>query len=284
MLNLMDSYVKQIEPVLAKKLGQAESLADAGRAVQDAIAPLLDPTGDFLGDLLIGQADVVRDLFGMIYQTGAILREATTTEMRKVAPPSGSAMENTRSNLLAAGASAIATRFIPMLAGPVVGTALGFGLALLYGKLRQSDDGNVLVEITTLSPETIQCGIKELLGRVERVANNTVMQPPAPEKTLDGFHDVIDMLHDVISAGGGAEDDQLAPAALKGGRVIKLLGRYGVECKTYIPTDDGSGPDEALWRVDVQDDCGPPRTLAPALIHRGKVLRTGRVLMPRVSK
>ena len=281
--SLLEIYEANIKPGFAARLQQAQSLEDAGRAVQEELEPLFDPKGPFLGDMPLDQRDVARRLLAQITQAARLLRKILATSLvpARPRPLSGKDYQNDLSPAVLAGAmAAIVSQLFHWFVAPLIGAATGVGCAFAYWTIRPArGDKQQGIELARLEPEAILQWVQESLEDVERTLRDTVQKPPPPERRLESFLDVTGFLQGLLAE--AAIPGQTIPEAFKFPlkQIPRLLANHGITVREYDSSIDGTSPQPNVWMVEREKGVALPQTLCPVFLKDGQVLCAGRVVL-----
>lgn len=279
-LNLLSAFEADCESALRRQLESAQTPEEAGRAVTAAIAPLMNPQGNAIGDLPREEGQAVRTLLGVIMESCDVLRRsyATTIPM----PP---AARSTKHEFMGvAGSTAAAVSVSQMLPGP-----LGIGAGLLAGLFagmttnrftRDHNTTDLSMAVFQIQPEEIIKAVRAVLIQAQQFAEQSILaRATVAEKEVSDFDGLLDLMQMLLSQ---PEDDESTLSPRLQRQVARFLICHGITVERY-QSDEGRAPDPHVWVVESVMEAGLPRTLVPALRHHDHVLRRGKLLIQCAS-
>lgn len=277
-LDLVGAFDVQCGPELRRQLEFAKTPEDTGRAVSLALAPLLDPQGPAIGALPRESGLAVRALLGVVMQGCDLpLRGLPTDPVDTQAVLPGTSNAVLAAVTGSAAAAALATNMLAWSLSPLIGIPVGIvgGLAVSRvggGATLQRGDPTA----TPLDPEVVVAATRELLSQVQSFAERSLLAPPPPEKRINEFEGLMELLQGLLSEPDGDDADPLGRARKQ---AMRLLMRHDITAHAFDAKRDGAMPDPERWIVDPAPLGATTATQAPLLCRGDAVVRRGRVSM-----
>jgi len=277
-LDLVGVFERQCEPELRRQLARAKAPEEAGRAVGLALAPLLDPQGDAIGNLPRQQALAVRALLSVAMEGCELLRRGCSSQDAQLASdPAAPSMALLLSIACSATAAALTTKAVSWAMSPVIGVPAGLIAGVAASKIpAAAPPAAVEATVTVVEPQQIVATVKEVLTQAQSFAEKTLLMPPPKEKGLHEHEALMELLQSLLAA----DENDLHVLSTEGtGNLTRFLRRHDIVAVSYDRARDGALPDPDRWTVETAPPGTASRTLAPLLCHEGVVIRRGRVLL-----